>query len=303
MSRALVVGGTGFIGQAACKELMRRGIETVAAARSHHAYGTFTSFRRLDRREPGALRRVLDEVRPDVVLDLAAYLPGDVEATIDAFHGARYVLVSSGAVYPDLHGRRAAEDDFVPYDGEPPRDPHLAYAEGKRWCESVTQRSPDLPWTIVRPPAVIGPSDPSSRTAAYISIMDAGGPVEVPAETYQELVNLAWVRDVGYACALACDLKRPATRRVYNVGFDGVTLEGFLVAIGRAIGRRPELKPVPFAYLAGEAVPYGPDPRRHHGYVLDRIRAELGFEPSALDDAIADVMPWYRVRQAAAGRP
>ena len=33
MTRALVLGGAGFIGTAACKELMRRGVETIAAGR------------------------------------------------------------------------------------------------------------------------------------------------------------------------------------------------------------------------------------------------------------------------------
>jgi len=29
--------------------------------------------------------------------------------------------------------------------------------------------------------------------------------------------------------------------------------------------------------------------------VLDRSRAELGFEPSALEDALAETLAWYRV--------
>lgn len=305
MTRALVIGGTGFLGQAACKELMRRGIETVAAARTDHPYGTFTSFRRLDRREPGALAGALAAVQPDVLLDLAAYQPDDVTTAMREFRGERYVFVSTG-VYPDLHGRRAAEDDFEPYTGEPPGG-ELDYREGKRWCESVLQRSSRFPWTIIRPPNILGPSDPSLRIAAYIQRVEDGGPVLVPAETYQRPANLAWVRDAGYACALACDPRRPATGRAYNVAFESVSLEQLLRAIGAALGVKPELVLVPFADLPAGASPYGPDPARHAGYVLERARSELGFEPSALDDAIADVMPWYRVRRPShagyAGRP
>ena len=47
--RALVIGGTGFVGVAACKELMRRGVETIAASRTKHPYGTFTSHVAFDR--------------------------------------------------------------------------------------------------------------------------------------------------------------------------------------------------------------------------------------------------------------
>jgi len=43
------------------------------------------------------------------------------------------------------------------------------------------------------------------------------------------------------------------------------------------------------------ASPYGPDPRRAAGYEISRARSELGFEPSALEDALAETLAWYRV--------
>jgi nucleoside-diphosphate-sugar epimerase len=52
--------------------------------------------------------------------------------------------------------------------------------------------------------------------------------------------------------------------------------------------------PMPFAELPEGASPYGPDPRRSAGYDLSRSRAELGFEPSALEDCLAEVLAWYQ---------
>jgi nucleoside-diphosphate-sugar epimerase len=52
---------------------------------------------------------------------------------------------------------------------------------------------------------------------------------------------------------------------------------------------------MPFAQLPEGASPYGPDPRRSAGYVLDQARQQLGFEPSALEDALAETLAWYRV--------
>jgi nucleoside-diphosphate-sugar epimerase len=43
------------------------------------------------------------------------------------------------------------------------------------------------------------------------------------------------------------------------------------------------------------ASPYGPDPRRGAGYVIEKARCELGFEPSAVEDALAETLAWYRV--------
>jgi len=292
--RCLVVGGAGFVGTAACKELMRRGVETVAAGRTPRPYGTFTSFVPFDRTDQAMLAGALGQVRPDVVLDLAAYQPSHVLAVLDAFRGERYVFVSTG-VYPDLHGRPARERDFLPLEGPVPFEP-LAYREGKRWCETVLARSGDFPWAVVRPPAVLGAEDHTLRIAAYLQRLEDGGPLLVPEETYERPAGLAWVRDVGYACALACDLRRPAAGP-YNVSFDRVSLRDLLEASGRALARPVTTVPVPYAELPEGASPYGPDPARSAGYDLTRTRAELGFEPSALEDALPETLAWYLARR------
>jgi nucleoside-diphosphate-sugar epimerase len=300
--RCLVIGGTGFIGVAACRELMRRGVETIAASRSPKPYGTFTSHVAFDRADRAQLARALDATRPDVLLDLAAFRPADVEAVMELFGGERYVFVSTG-VYPDLHGRPAREDDFLPLEGDPPRSVEAetrgdlgAYLAGKRWCETVLARSRGFPWISVRPPAVLGADDHSLRAAAYIQRVEDGRPLLVPAESYERQAGLAWSRDVGYACALACELSREVSG-AFNVAFEGVSLRGLIEAIGRGLGRRPELVPIPFADLPPSASPYGPDPARSAGYDLTRSRVELGFKPSALEDALAETLAWYLARR------
>lgn len=271
---------------------MRRGVETIASGRTERPYGTFTSYEAFDRTDDSQLERVLSNVRPDVLLDLACYRPGEVEAATRLFKGDRYVFVSTG-VYPNLDGRPAREEDFVPLDGEPPAE--LDYLGGKRWCETMLARTRDFPWTVVRPPAIFGPSDHTLRIAAYLERVADGGPLLVPAESYERQAGLAWVKDVGFACALACDLRRDAHRKAYNVAFEGVSLRDLIEGIARAMGVAPRLHPIPYAELPDGASPYGPDPRRAAGYVLDRARRELGFEPSALEDALAETLAWYRV--------
>ena len=292
MTRALVLGGAGFVGVAACKELMRRGVETIAAGRRPRPYGVFTSYVAFDRTDADQLARALVETRPDVLLDLACYQPGEVQAVAERFAGARYVFVSTG-VYPDLHGKPAQEEDFVALEGEPPLG--LDYLNGKRWCETVLARSTSLPWTVIRPPAVLGPGDHTMRIAAYIERVLDGGPLLVPAESFERQAGLAWVKDVGFACALACDLRRDTTHKAYNAAFENVSLRNLIEGIAGAMGVPARLHPIPFAQLPDGASPYGPDPARSAGYALKRARTELGFEPSALEDALAETLAWYRV--------
>jgi nucleoside-diphosphate-sugar epimerase len=271
---------------------MRRGVETIAAGRKERPYGVFTSYVAFDRKDEEELKRVLAEVKPDVLLDLACWLPPQVESVIRNFKGDRYVFVSTG-VYPWLNGKAAREEDFVPLDGEPPVA--LDYMEGKRWCETLIARSRDFPWTVVRPPAIFGPADHTLRIAAYIQRVMDGGPLLVPQESYERQAGLAWVKDIGYACALACDLQKQTNQKAYNAAFEGVSLRDLIEAIAKVMGMPARMHPIPFADLPPDASPYGPDPRRSAGYVLDRARTELGFEPSALEDALAETLAWYRV--------
>lgn len=292
MTRALVLGGAGFIGVAACKELMRRGVETIAAGRKERAYGTFTSYVAFDRGDENELKRVLAQVEPDVLLDLACYQPDEVQAVARQFKGDRYIFISTG-VYPNLNGKPAREEDFAPLQGDPPSK--CNYMDGKRWCETLLARAPGLPWTVIRPPAVFGPADHSLRIAAYIQRVADGGPLLVPVESYERQAGLAWVKDIGFACALACDLRKETTHKAYNAAFEGVSVKDLIEGIARALGMPPRIHPVPFSKLPEGASPYGPDPARSAGYVLDRARHELGFEPSSLEDALAETLAWYRV--------
>lgn len=292
MTRALVLGGGGFIGVAACKELMRRGVETIAAGRKERPYGIFTSYVAFDRSDEDQLRRALAQVQPDVLLDLACYRPVEIEAASRAFKGDRYVFVSTG-VYPNLNGKPAREEDFVPLDGDPPEA--LDYMDGKRWCETVLARTSDFPWTVIRPPAVFGPADHTLRIAAYIQRVADGGPLLVPAESYERQAGLAWVKDIGFACALACDLRKDTARKAYNAALEGVSLRDLIDGIAHALGVPARIHPIPYTDLPPDASPYGPDPRHSAGYVLDRARKELGFVPSALEDALAETLAWYRV--------
>jgi nucleoside-diphosphate-sugar epimerase len=290
-ARALVLGGGGFVGGAACRELLRRGFETIAAGRKERPSGSFTRYLAFDRTDEDALARALAEARPDVLLDLACYQPAQIEAVARHFKGERYVFTSTG-VYPDRHGAPAREDDFVPLAGVPPAA--LDYLDGKRWCETALRRLGDLPWTVVRPSAVFGPLDQTLRIAAYIQRVADGGPLLVPVETYdQHRGFVVSADDLAAVFGQVCDLRSDVVHKAYNVADDRVTLRELIEAIARVLGEPARMHPVPFAELPEGASPYGPYPNRA-GYVVERARRELGFEPSALEDALAATIAWYR---------
>jgi nucleoside-diphosphate-sugar epimerase len=274
-----------------CGELNKRGEEVVAASRTPWAHGSFLRHVTLDRRDDAALERALSELEPDILVDLACFQPTEVAAVARLFYGKRYIFMSTG-VYPNLFGATAREEDFVPLDGDVPVG-DLDYLEGKRWCETVLARNAHFPWTVIRPPAIFGARDGTLRIVAYIERILDGGPLLVPAETYEWPAGCAWVNDVARATALACDPRRDTNQRAYNVSFGDITFQRILEAFAQALEQPLRLVPVPHRKLPSGASPYGPDPRRAAGYNIERARRELGFEPSRLDAAVADTLAWY----------
>jgi nucleoside-diphosphate-sugar epimerase len=118
-----------------------------------------------------------------------------------------------------------------------------------------------------------------------VRMIERGEAVPVTPGAGREPIGLAWVRDAGYAHALACDLRKPLAGKVYEAGFEDLSLEGLAEAIGRVLGKQPELSPDELA----EPWPKAPD--------LAAARAELGFQPSALEDCLAEILAWYRTRR------
>lgn len=290
--RILVLGGLGFVGTAVCDELRRSGADVISASRSASSDAVLDRHVRLDRRDEAQLARVLGDVRPDILVDLACFQAAEVASVLRTFAGDRYLFMSTG-VYPSLFGKTATEGDFAPLTGDVPSG-DLEYMEAKRWCETVLSRHRQFPWTVIRPPAIFGARDHTLRIAAYIERMLDGGPLLVPRETYEWRAGCAWVRDVARATALACDLGRRTGQRAYNVSFGEVTFRQILETFGRALDRPVHLIPVPHAELPPGASPYGPDPSRSAGYDLERARRELDFEPSPPEAAVADTVAWYR---------
>lgn len=72
MSRVLVVGGAGLLGQYLCDEARGRGLDVIATHREPVSSRRGLVWRELDLRDRDALRSVIREVEPDVVLNAAA---------------------------------------------------------------------------------------------------------------------------------------------------------------------------------------------------------------------------------------
>ena len=241
--RALVLGATGHVGNAAVRELLDRGYEVTAVTRRAEVplnlRGLPVQILRGDADRPGQIRRWVKGY--DAVIDGAAPYPlhlyvwedgsplGKAEdrtrELLDAVaeHGARLAYVGSFVTHPR---RRRPGSDLAR------RHPYFRIKERIESMVLAAARA-GVPAAVVNPTACYGPWDLKDRGLCLVPQVLCG---EVPALA-RHLINVVDVRDVAIAVVSAIEEERfgePILLCGHDVMLD--ELGARICALG---GRRP----------------------------------------------------------------
>jgi nucleoside-diphosphate-sugar epimerase len=285
MPKALVLGGTQFIGPAVVHRLEQADWE-VACFHRGRTPPPLPGVREIfgDRRDTGALRRAL-EPGYDAVVDTSAYVTEDLKPILSLLEGraGRYLFLSTVSVYADMV-RFPVEEDYPYFDGDPSKNATAAYAYGKVRCERAL-RSSGLPFTILRPAFVYGPWNTLYREAFYFDLIDQGKPV-MAGSTGSFLTQILHVDDLA-AAILACLQTEAASGRIFNATDLAVTQRQALESLVDAVspGRGVEEGPADYA-------PWGI--RRHLCVCTSSLRSVTGWRPTvSFGEGMADAYKWY----------
>jgi nucleoside-diphosphate-sugar epimerase len=307
---ALVTGGTGFVGGHLIDALRAAGARVTALVRSPEKAARLASLGVQlvpgDLNDPAALAEAVAE--QDVIYhsaglvaarDEAGFLAVNRDGTARIVAAAertgrrpRFVLISSlAAAGPVARGARRLGD-------EPP-DPRTAYGRSKLAGEAVV-RAAELPWTILRPPAVYGPRD-----AEFLRLFKAVRWRVVPVfgDGGQEL-SLVYVRDLAEALIAAGASPATTGKLYYPCHREVLTSTGLARAIGQAMGRQVRTIRLP-RWVAGSALGVSSAAARLTGgtTLLTPDKANEFFAPAwtADPDALTSATGWRAKHSAAEG--
>jgi 2'-hydroxyisoflavone reductase len=307
VARALVIGGTLFIGRALVERLLERGDEVaIMHRREGTPFGDRVEEILCDRNDAPAVRKALAGETFDVVYDnvydwergtTADPVVAAARAAAEGGGLRRYVFTSSVAVYgggPD-HGEG---EELAPPDHPEP------YVRNKAETERALfrlHREEGIPVSTLRPPFIYGPGNPFDREAFFWDRILADRPVLIPGDGTR---HMQWVHveDVVRALTRAAEMDA-AEGKAYNLGnHPPVTQVEFVEAMARAAGRPVQLAFVPREKIEAAGGDLFAPPLYFGAYLdvppitvrVDRVREELGLDPIALDDGLRDTFAWYR---------
>lgn len=265
MSRILVTGANGFIGRHLCRWLVDAGYDVRGAQRRLHPECNPPAKDVVAVGDIGPSANWKDAVRGvDCVIHLAARVHETNENSADPF--AEYVKVNVGGTRSLLqacsnsdvrhfiylssikvNGEATVGAPFSVADAPAPEDP---YGRSKFEAELLVQRMCEeqgIDWTIVRSPLVYGPGV-KANFARLVQFVKSGIPIPLGACT-----NRRSMIYVGNLCDLIGQtlVAQNSRNKIFLVS-DGhdFTMPELIQGVGRIIGKRPVLLPIPIAWLS-----------------------------------------------------
>jgi nucleoside-diphosphate-sugar epimerase len=181
--KILFIGGTGNISGDCAALLHQRGHEITVVTRGRSTIPAGYRAVVADRKDSASMRRALQGVQPEVVLNFLGYELAEAQADFELFQGSvrQYVFISSATVYAKPPAKLPVTEDA------PLGNAWWEYAQKKLVCEEwlrQKQRAAGFPVTIVRPSHTYSklwvPNPVSSSSFTFAVRLEQGKPVFVP---------------------------------------------------------------------------------------------------------------------------
>lgn len=286
MKNVLVIGGTRLMGKHLVSELLSRGFDVTIATRglTKDDFGHKVRRLRIDRTVEDCLRAAFSAEFFHVAFDFLALSCRHVSILLDHLHCAKYVMISTTAVYGLHDDMREEGFDPLIYPLMQCDKESLSYAEAKRQAEGVLfQNYSGVPSVAVRFPFVIGADDYTERLFFYVDHLVHQKPMHV--DNYDR--QLPFVRSDEAGRFLAGFAESDFRGAINGAASGTMSIRDVVSYITRKTGLSPVLRD------DGDEAPYNGVPECCIN--TDKAQA-LGYEFAPLQPWIYDLLDVYLAR-------
>lgn len=161
--KALVIGGTSFVGRHIVEELLKKRHQVVLFNRGKSNPHLFPQLNKIlgDRRKDA---EKLAGEKWDAVIDTSAYTLADLQPVLENLTIDQYIFISTISVYDEFKKGPVKENGSV-FETEVQGDEVIGKTYGplKVMCERFIEKAIADKALILRPGIVVGPYDPTDR--------------------------------------------------------------------------------------------------------------------------------------------
>ena len=299
--RVLIIGGNGIISWWVSKRAVELGYDVTQITRglsSDRAPIDGVTTLRGDADDPASIRAAVGSAEFDVVANFRAFLPQQVAADIELFHGrtAQYLFVSSASAYQ----KPIAALPIV--ESTPLRNPFWQYSRDKIACEDLlvaAYRETGFPMTIVRPSHTYdGGNMPFPGGWTAFQRMRDGKPVVVHGDG-TSWWTLTHSRDFARAFVGLFGNPHAIGSPVQITSDESLTWDDIARMLGAAIGVEPVLAHVSSERIARELPELGPwllgDWAHSVQFDTTRIKSLVPgwVATTQFSEGVHDIADWY----------
>jgi nucleoside-diphosphate-sugar epimerase len=300
----LVIGGSGYVGMELCRQIAQRGDQLATLNRSPRPAGVDYEWLQGDITDQESLAKALHGRVFDVIHHVAS-LPGDTGDPVQMMqvnalglthvldyarkHACgRVVLSSSISAYEWYPATKFSPPDYLPVDEEHPCRPRDIYSTTKRIQELLAttfQCQYGLQTVALRLTAVVGPHGKGGGRGwrVFAEQLAAGGPVQIPHFSLEEVCHYVDVRDVARLHIAAGDHPEAAGQVFNCCGPAAVSGHDFAASLQRHFPGIEVQTGFPWSMAQGGTITFS----------MNKARRLIGFEPAyALEDTIISIKEW-----------
>jgi nucleoside-diphosphate-sugar epimerase len=299
--KALVLGGSQFVGLHLVRELVARGHAVTVLNRGKTETQLPPGVERLaaDRTDAAAMRSALSGTEWDAVFDVSGFIMAasnsnltDLVDMLDGHVGA-YVYTSSIMAYAPTGVFPWTEDQSSVDEGP------NTYGGFKKMVEEILlerHAATGFPASVVRPACIYGPDNNIyDMEMAYFLRLLRGLPIIVP---HDGLTTCSYGH-VDDLCRAMVDMAGHASApgEVFNISAEAVTANAYVAALSEIVGRPADVLYIPTERLAGLAKPafshlFGSS--FHSALSIQKAKDLLGFEPEYdFRQGHAETFEWF----------